>query len=252
MDKELREKIGIRAIQDTSRGSAVLIYGEAGRGKTTLIDTLNEPTFLINLDCGEKVLKGEKIDVFDVGRNNDVDEVTRIARFEKIVDWLLDQETLEWKYVVIDNITELNWAYNESLQTKRGVRYPRLLDYRDTGIEMGRWIRKIRNLTYKGCHVIFIAWEDTVKIDDNGGEVQSEKTPMIGGKQVKTICGLLDFVMALRVDKKQNRFLQLDSDVKYHAKKREEPGRSYPSFIPCPYQEPDTLEKFFKMVGGEE
>lgn len=251
MDQELREKIGIRAVGESQRGRSVLIYGDAGRGKTTLLDTLDGPVFLITLDCGEQVLKGKHIDVFDVGSKDAVDEITRVDRFIKIVNFLSKREKLDWKYIVVDNISELNWSLNEALQNKRGIAYPRLLDYRDTGIQIGRYVRKLRNLVYKGADVIIIAWEDTVKVDDFGGEVMSEKMPMVGGKQVKSVCGLMDFVMALRIDKKRNRYLQLDADIKYHAKKREEPGRDYPSEIPCPRGATDTLENFFKMIRGE-
>ena len=246
-------KWGIRKVEVLKKkGRTIIIYGEAGRGKTSLIDTLKGNTLLINLDCGEQVLNGKHIDVFPLITSSHKDYETAIRKFEGFVKWLLEQSELPWKNIVVDNISELQDAYMEALQGSRGVKYPRQLDYRDTGIEMKRHLRDLRNLTYKGTNVIYIAWEDTNKIEDFGGEVQSEKQPMIMGKSCKTVMGLVDFCMALRVDKKGNRYLQLDGDHKYMCKKREEPGQEFPSYIACPKGAKDTLQSFFDMVQKED
>lgn len=247
--------LGVRSVSNIKRGRVLLIYGEAGAGKTTLLDTLNEPTLLINLDCGEQVLAGEHIRVFDLITPQGTD-ITKIKRFEGMAEILLKETELPYKYVVIDNVSELQDAYNECLQAQRGVKYPRQLDYRDTGIEIKRWLRRLRNLTYKGVNVIYIAWEDTAKIEDIGGTVQSEKLPMIMGKTCRQIMGLVDFVGVLRVSKKGDRFLQFDSDSKYLAKKREEPGLTYDllkegKYLMCPEGATDTLQKFFEMIQKE-
>lgn len=245
MDKE---KWGIQTVKKTKKGRTLMIYGEAGRGKTTLLNTLDGNILLINLDCGEQVLKGDNIDVFNL-----VDSVTKkpensIKKFESFITYLLGEKELPWDYIAFDNVSEFQDCYLESLQSARNVKYPRQLDYRDTGIEMRRWLRLIRNLTYKNVNVIYIAWEDTNKIEDFGGDVVSEKQPMIMGKSCKAVMGLVDFVAALRVDKKGNRFLQFDGDVKYMAKKREEPGKTYPSHIECPKGAVDTLQKLFDAI----
>ena len=71
----------------------------------------------------------------------------------------------------------------------------------------------------------------------------------MGSTQLK-IEGLSDFVMAMRVDKKGGRYLQLDADNKYAAKKRTEPGREYPSIIQCPLEDKNILQCFFDLIHG--
>jgi len=253
IDKAL---MGIRkVIGNIKKGYTNLIYGPAGIGKTTLLDTLNDDTLIINLDCGERVLSGEHIEVFDLIKGDErgkTRDINKIERFEKICNWLLDQPTLPWKYIALDNVTELQDAYLECLQSQRGRKYPSQLEYRDTGIEVKRWLKRLRNLTYKGVNVIYIAWEDTAKVEDHGGSVMSEKLPMIMGKSCKHIMGLVDYVGAMRTSQKGTRFLQFDSDSKYYAKKREEPGKVYTfkegMYWLCPEGEKDTLQRFYKMI----
>ena len=246
---------GIRSIDIMpKKGRAVVIYGQAGRGKTTLLNTLKGNILLINIDCGEQVLNDNtgynQFDICPLVSKKLKDPADSINKLESFVDYLITQETLPWDYIAVDNISEIQDAYLESLGSARGKKYPEQLIYRDTGIEMLRILKKMRNLTYKGPDVIYIAWEDTNKIEDFGGEIQSEKAPLIMGKTQLKVSGLVDFIMAMRVDKKGNRYLQLDADHKYLAKKREEPGRTYPSIIECPKDCLTTLQDFFDQIHG--
>ena len=110
----------------------------------------------------------------------------------------------------------------------------------------------MRNLTYLGCDVLYLAWEKTVKITDSDGEVHSEKGPMLTGLSQLKLEGLVDFVLAMRVDKKGTRYLQLDADHKYMAKKRTEPNRSYPSEIECHLENKTTLQDLFNLIHGRD
>jgi len=255
--QKLKERFGIRRIDlMPSKGRTVVIYGNAGVGKTSLLNTLKGQILLINIDCGEQVLdaknEGNEFDICALVSRNLKNPTDSITKLEAFVDYLLAQETLPWDYIVVDNISEVQDVYLEHHNNRLGKPYPVQLTYRDTGIDMLRILKKMRNLTYKGVNVIYIAWEDTDKIEDFGGEVHSEKGPMIMGKTRKKVNGLVDFIMAMRVDKKGQRYLQLDADHKYDAKKREEPGKEYPSIIECPKGEADTLQKFFDLIGARE
>lgn len=247
-----REKWGIETVEAKKKGRTVLIYGEAGRGKTTLLNTLKGRTLIISIDCGEQVLQGDNIDMFYLVDKDIKGPSESIKKFEAFATYLLEQKELPWDFIAFDNISEFQDCYLEALQANRGIKYPRQLEYRDVGIEMRRWLRQLRNLTYKGVNVIYIAWEEVSKITDTGGEVISDKQPMIMGKSCKTVMGLVDFVAAMRVDNKGNRYLQFDGDVKYMAKKREEPGMTYPSFLECPKAATDTLSNFFKLIGDDD
>ena len=257
--KEQREYWGIRNVEIMStKGRTIMIYGMAGRGKTTLINTLKGNVLVINSDCGEQVLDGKNpdnsIDVFDLVTKEKNNCTKSIAKLEAFIKYLTDLKEMPWNYVILDNISELENLKLRSLvetREKRNIDAPDQLAYGVEGFWILNILKDLRNLTYKGCHVIYICWEKTEKISDFGGEVHSEKGPMLTGQSQLKINGLVDFVMAMRVDKEGNRFLQLDADHKYACKKRTEPGREYPSIIHCPLKEADTLQKFFDLLEGK-
>ena len=246
---------GVRQIDlMPEKGRTVLIYGKAGRGKTTLLNTLKGRILLINIDCGEQVLDASnESNTFDVCTlvsrklQNPVDSVRKLEQF---IDWLMTQEELQWEYIVVDNISELEDIYADALRKKRNQVYSEDFLNIDVGVDILRILKKMRNLTYLGPDVLYLAWEKTTKITDSDGEVHSEKGPMIMGQAQLKIEGLVDFIMAMRVDKKGERYLQLDADHKYSAKKREEPGRQYPSTILCPGDGLETLQIFFNHIHG--
>lgn len=239
-----------------SKGRTLLLYGHAGRGKTTLLNTLKGKILLINIDCGEQVLDANNPDnSFDICTlvsrklQNPIDSVRKLESF---INWLMTQEKLEWDYIVVDNISELEDIYADALRKKRNQVYSEDFLNIDVGVDILRILKKMRNLTYLGPDVLYLAWEKTVKITDSDGEVHSEKGPMIMGTSQLKIEGLVDFEMAMRVDKKGGRYLQLDGDHKYSAKCREEPGRSYPSTIECHKSSTDTLQTLFNLIHGKE
>lgn len=238
------------------KGRCLMIYGKAGRGKTTLLNTLKGKILLINIDCGEQVLDANNPDnSFDICTlvsqklQNPVDSVRKLEQF---IDWLMTQEELQWDYIVVDNISELEDIYADALRKKRNQVYSEDFLNIDVGVDILRILKKMRNLTYLGPDVLYLAWEKTVKITDSDGEVHSEKGPMLMGSSQLKIEGLVDFVMAMRVDNKGERYLQLDADHKYSAKKRTEPGREYPSIINCPLEDKTVMQDLFDLIHGRE
>jgi len=236
------------------KGRTVMIYGMAGRGKTTLLNTLKGNILLINIDCGEQVLdasnEDNSFDICTLVSRKLQDPVDSVRKLETFIDWLMLQEDLPWKYICLDNVSELEDIYADALRRKRKQVYSEAFLNVDVGIDILRILKKMRNLTYLGADVLYLAWEKTVKITDSDGEVHSEKSPMLMGTSSLKIEGLVDFVMAMRVDKKGGRYLQLDADHKYSAKKREEPGREYPSTIECDLENKTTLQDFFDLIHG--
>jgi phage nucleotide-binding protein len=249
-----KAKWGIRTVDSMpDKGRTVMIYGQAGRGKTSLINTLHGNILLISIDCGEQVLDAKKdynqIDLCTLVSRTITDPTKSVQKLECFIDSLMEMEELPWDYIIVDNISELQDVYASALRTKRNQDYSENFLNVDVSIDILRILKKMRNLTYKGPNVIYLAWEATVKVSDADGEIHSEKGPMIMGQSQQRIEGLVDFVMALRVDKKGSRYLQLDADHKYAAKKREEPGKEYPSIIECPKDSTDTLQGFFSLLG---
>lgn len=248
---------GIRKIDLMEhKGRTTMIYSKAGRGKTSLINTLSGKILLINIDCGEQVLDASnpanEIHICTLVSRKLQNPVESVRKLETFIDWLMTQEELTWDYIVVDNISELEDIYADALRKKRNQVYSEDFLNIDVGVDILRILKKMRNLTYLGPDVLYLAWEKTVKITDSDGEVHSEKGPMLMGASQLKIEGLVDFVMAMRVDKKGERYLQLDADHKYSAKKREEPNRSYPNTIECPKEGKDTLQVLFDLIHGRE
>lgn len=247
-----KDKLGVTQAGKLVKGNTLLIYAVAGAGKTTLLNTvIPEDLLVISIDSGQQVLN-PKIDMFHLITEKTREPEEQISRFENFATYLLEsKDILPWKVIALDNISELQDAFLEKFQKARGVKFPSKLEYRNTGIMMKRWLKAIRNLNYKGIDVIYIAWEDADKIEDKGGEIWTEKGPMIMGKTEIVVSGLVDFVLCLRVGKKGERYLQLDGDSVHLAKKREEWGAEYPSYIPCPKGDTRTLQDFLdKLRGG--
>lgn len=251
------EKWGIKPIGLLpQKGRTVMIYGQAGRGKTSLINTLKGNILLINIDCGEQVLvpnnPNNTIHVMNLISDDSNTASLAIKKFEAFASWLLKQDKLPWDYIVIDNISLIeNSALFAIVERRKDkIKAPDQNAYGEVGFTILDTLTALRNLTFKGVHLIYIAWEKTEKISDFGGEVHSEKGPMLIGQTQLKISGLVDFVIAMRVDKKGERYLQLDSDHKYSAKKRDEPGRCYPRIIECPKDSKDTLQTLFDMIEG--
>lgn len=234
------------------KGRCIMLYGKAGRGKTTLLNTLTGNILLINIDCGEQVLdasnENNQFDICTLVSHNLNDPIAAIDKLEEFVTWLGEQDKLPWDYIAVDNISELEDVYANSLREQRTQEYSENFLMPDVSLDILNILKKLRNLTYLGPDVLFLAWEKTLKVSDKDGEVTSEKGPMITGLSQLKLSGLVDFVMAMRVDKQGSRYLQLDADHKYDCKLREEPGVSYPTTIECPKSSTDTLQNFFDLV----
>lgn len=250
-------KYGIRTIDlMEDKGRTVMVYGKAGRGKTSLLNTLKGKILLINIDCGEQVLdarnEANDFDICTLVSRKLQNPIESVRKLESFIDYLMSQEELPWDYIVVDNISELEDIYADALRKKRNQVYSEDFLNIDVGVDILRILKKMRNLTYLSPDVLYLAWEKTVKITDSDGEVHSEKGPMIMGTTQLKIEGLVDFVLAMRVDKKGERYLQLDADHKYSCKKREEPGVSYPSIIQCPKEGITTLQDLFDLIHKRE
>lgn len=258
IDKTLQDTWGVKKIQAMpQKGRTALIYSLAGRGKTTLINTLKGKILLINIDCGEQVIDTENPDneiyVMNLIGDDTPTSMAVIRKFEAFTDWLLKQDTLPWDYIVLDNISLIENSMLFAIVERRNkenakIKSPDQGAYGEAGFALLDVLTSLRNLTFKGVHLIYIAWEKTEKITDFGGEVHSEKGPMLVGQSQLKICGLVDFVMALRVDKNGNRYLQLDADHKYAGKCRDEKGIVFPKVLECPKDSRDTLQTFFDLL----
>lgn len=184
-----------------NRGVSAILYADAGIGKTTMATTLpGDETLIINVEAGLGAMLGKGHHIFYLKDDlSQLDELYKFIRTEKH----------HWKYVVVDNITELsNWIVNV-LYRGRSKDFPTLAEYGDASAKMREYVHLFRDLVEQGITVIFNAWEMNLEIKNSGGEVVTKTCPMMFKKIASEICGLVDMVGHLECwDKTGDRWVR--------------------------------------------
>jgi phage nucleotide-binding protein len=189
-----------------SNGIKMLVYGQAGAGKTSLIPTLPNP---VVLSAESGLLSIKDADVPYV-------EISSMATLREAYQWLLDGEGKEYESIALDSISEiaevvLNYEKKKSADPRQA--------YGALAEQMGDMIRAFRDLP--GRNVYFSAKLE--KSTDEMGNVMY--APMMPGNKVgQSLPFFFDIVMPLRVTKDENgqtiRALMTESDGLWQAKAR--------------------------------
>jgi len=230
--------------QMSNKGISMIVHGDPGVGKTSLIKTLPiEECLLASVDAGEYVLGDVHCPVWPIREGSE-------GEFRDMVRQLHEGQH-KIKYLFVDNMTELEKFFLLGL-TKIGRKGraadspPDIKDWGDASFWMRKYVRDIRDLTYKGINVVFIFWSMAHKVSDAGGELHSLYVPMCMTKTTMEFCGLVDFVAYMGIASNGSRFLQFESDKMIRAKKRDLPGRELEKF-----EQPDLAAIFKKIKGGD-
>lgn len=180
----------------------ILIYGEAGAGKTHLAGTAQDvpemaDVHVFNIDGGIMTLASRgDIHATDIHSVDDLEQ-----ELYKLVNH--DPKYTNTKTVVIDNITELQTLALESLTTreyanrlKKNKNYTidevYLEDYGVAGKKLARILRGFRDLP---LHVIYIAHrKDKMR---QGTNTLEESKPNLTDKLSTAVMGYMDFVWYL-------------------------------------------------------
>jgi phage nucleotide-binding protein len=186
-----------------NRGVAIVIYSDPGIGKTTLATTLPEgETLIINTEAGLGPLLGTKHIVFNL------QAVIKNYEIEEAVDELykfLRTQKHDFKYIVLDNISELEQQLILNITMRRGKETPELREYGDVAFKMKEWMRLFRDLVHQGITIVFNAWEFPIEIKNIDGQVITKTFPMIGKKIAPQVCGIVDVVGHLEVHEKSGK-----------------------------------------------
>lgn len=200
-----------------NRGIAIIIYSDPGVGKTTLSATLpQDETLIINTEAGLGPLLGTGHVVWNLLA------AIKDYEIEKTIDELylhLRTQKHPFKYVVLDNISELNEQLVLNLTRRRGKDVPELKEFGDAAFKMRQWIHDFRDLVYQDINVVFNAWEAPLEIRNNEGVIITRTFPMCGKKVSPQICGIVDVVMHLEVHEKTGkRWLRIGPSDQYITK----------------------------------
>ena len=201
----------------------VVVYGQAGVGKTSLIKTL-PPEQVLVVDAEGGLMSIADMDIAS----------TKIKSFQDILDlykWVTESPAAkQYKYLVFDSlsdIAEVCLAYEKTQVSDKRQAYGEMAD------KMIYIIRQFRDLD-RG--ILFIC-----KLEKNKDEVSGAMlySPLLPGQVLsKQMPYLVDGLLAMRMsapDAEGNcaRYIQTQPDFQWDAKCRNAPGRSLDRLEPA-------------------
>lgn len=191
----------------SANGVKMLVYGNAGVGKTSLIPTLPNPVVL-SAEGGLLSIQGADVPFI---------EINSMATLMEAYTWLTEsEESKQFESVALDSISEIGEVVlAEELKRNKDGRAA----YGELNTVMASMIRAFRDLPNK--HVYFTAKCD--KSQDETGRMLF--APSMPGKSLSMqIPYFFDLLLALRVEKDAEgvaqRALMCDSDGIWQAKDR--------------------------------
>lgn len=189
-----------------AQGVKLLVYGQAGAGKTSLIKTLPDP---VVLSAEGGLLSIADADIPFV-------EINSMQSLEEALAWCTSEEAGQFKSIALDSISEI--AEVCLSHEKRIAKDPRQA-YGAMQDAMAYIIRAFRDLPAK--HVYFSAKLEKTQ-DEMGRILYAPSMP--GNKTGQALPYYFDEVLALRVEKdadgQTQRALMCDSDGLWTAKDR--------------------------------
>lgn len=191
----------------TTQGLFVLVHGQPGSGKTSLVKTIPDAensTLVISAEGGTLPLRGLDIDMFEVEKYSDMD---------KVIEFL--SEDKDYKWVVIDSLTEIADQCLAS-ESHRGGRFikPGWDEYYWFNAKMEGLIRSLRDL--RGLHVVLTCLS-AFDVDDHRGKL----APIIPARKLRAkLPQYFDLVLYLNVTADGTREFITDCNPNAEAKDR--------------------------------
>jgi phage nucleotide-binding protein len=222
--------ISLKSTSDLSaNGVKVLVYGQAGAGKTSLIKTLPNPIVLS--------AEGGLLSIQDA--NLPFIEITSMAELKEAYEWVASSdEAKQFESVALDSISEI--AEVVLGYEKKIAKDPRQA-YGEMQLQMADIIRAFRDLVGKNVYMS----AKLEKTQDEMGRVLYAPS-MPGNKTGQSLPYFFDEVLALRVEKDAEgvaqRALMCDSDGLWLAKDRSGKLEQW--------EAPD-LSAIIKKIGGK-
>ena len=210
-------------------GVKVLVYGQAGVGKTVLCSTAPNP-IILSAEGGELSLRNLRIPMI---------EITTVQDLIEAHQWLSSSaEAKQFQTVCIDSLSEVAEVVLNN--AKRQVKDPRQA-YGELIEKMESIIRMFRDLP--GMNVYMSAKMEPMKDELTG--VVKYGPAMPGSKLSSKLPYFFDEVFRLGINKtpqgESYRFLQTQPDLQYEAKDR--------SGVLAPVEPPHLTQLFNKILG---
>ena len=214
----------------SANGVKVLVYGQAGAGKTSLIKTLPSP-IVLSAEGGLLSIQDADLPFIEIASMTDLQEAYK---------WLTESDDAKaYKSVALDSISEIAEVVLNA--EKKATKDPRQA-YGAMQEQMADIIRAFRDLP--GRHVYMSAKLEKTQ-DEMGRVLYAPSMP--GNKTGQALPYFFDEVLALRVEKDgegvTQRALMCDSDGLWLAKDRSGKLEAW--------EAPDLGEIIAKMQGGK-
>lgn len=189
-----------------NRGVSILIFANCGVGKTTLSSSLpKEETLFVVTEAGIGPLLGKNftyIDILAAMKNHPEQPL------EEIISDLykfLRTEKHPWRYVVIDNLTELENQLLGDYTRRRKKPFPEGKEYGDVAYRIHEWVVLFRDLQYQGITTIFNTWEKQYEMKSSTGESYTMCYPYLSGRNSVEVPGVIDCCGHLEVNEKTGK-----------------------------------------------
>jgi phage nucleotide-binding protein len=217
--------ITVNSTATIANSAKLLVYGQAGAGKTTLIKTLPNP-IILSAEGGLLSIRDADLPFIEISNMEDLKEAYM---------WLMDNSK-DFSSVAIDSISEIaEVILNHQKKTAKDPRQA----YGAMQEQITDLIRSFRDLP---MHVLMTAKLDKMQ-DEMGRILYSPSMP--GNKTGQQLPYFFDEVLALRIEKDSEgntwRGLKCIADASWQAKDRS--GKL------DEWEEPD-LSKLISKIGG--
>lgn len=191
----------------SANGVKLLVYGQAGAGKTSLIPTLPNP-IVLSAEGGLLSIQDAELPYL---------EITTMAELQEAYKWLSESaEATQFESVAIDSISEIAEVV---LNYEKKINKDPRSAYGSMQEQMADIIRVFRDLPSK--HVLMTAKLEKTQ-DEMGRVLYAPSMP--GNKTGQSLPYFFDEVLALRVERdaegNSQRALMCDSDGLWLAKDR--------------------------------
>jgi phage nucleotide-binding protein len=191
----------------SANGVKLLVYGQAGAGKTSLIPTLPSP-IVLSAEGGLLSIQDAELPYL---------EITTMAELQEAYKWLSESaEAAQFESVAIDSISEIAEVV---LNYEKKINKDPRAAYGSMQEQMADIIRVFRDLPSK--HVLMTAKLEKTQ-DEMGRVLYAPSMP--GNKTGQSLPYFFDEVLALRVERdaegNSQRALMCDSDGLWLAKDR--------------------------------
>lgn len=237
--------IEVENLSEGIKGSGItmLLYGESGIGKSSLLGTMEGKTLVIDVEGGLGVL-GKKKSVDRVVIREDLSNVKAV--FDALVTAHADYDN-----ICLDSSTELEKFMQIRLaaEGKKSDGMPSLHDYGVAQFKVRGYLRVLRDLKERGVNIVVTALEMPLELDASvDGVVHSRLYPMMSKKLAPEVCGIFDVVAHMEVSSKEGsegrRFVRLTSSDSCIAKNR----FGGVQYWACDAGSTDTLARLFDAL----